>query len=202
VWKAELHARAALVPGGKAYITLQHAGDDVEERIDGGVEALIERLLALCGGREQASFLNMPYQPLVGDGMLRVYMVRDRPIALLHQLPKPGGLNVSRSGLCQTEGLPKGERYYRAGHPLFDQLATELTTQWLPKMRSTLGIEQLPVIWDADFLFRGSATEHEGGGCRPAEESDFVLCEINCSCVFPGEPLLPLVAQEVKRWLQ
>ena len=51
---------------------------------------------------------------------------------------------------------------------------------------------QLPVIWDADFLY----------GPRDDDGADtFVLCEINVSSVypFPEEALAPLAAETLAR---
>jgi hypothetical protein len=39
-----------------------------------------------------------------------------------------------------------------------------------------IGIEALPVIWDADFLY---------GPRNAAGEDSYILCEINVSSVFP-----------------
>ena len=50
--------------------------------------------------------------------------------------------------------------------------------QWTPAMARLLDIENcdLPVIWDADFLF---------GPNTPDGQDTYVLCEINVSSVFP-----------------
>ena len=217
VWKVSLEdAHKALLPGGKAKLCLQSAGDDRIEEF-GSRDELCARLEVLAAsaigasagagasgsGEAEALFVDQPFQPSVEAGMLRVYMVRETPVALLHQLPKPGGLNVSRSGLCVTEGLPDGERLYTAGHPLFDELSALLTSTWLPGLRSALQLtaaQRLPVIWDVDFLRRSSAANPPP---PPREgESAFVLCEVNCSCVFPGAPLLPRIAEEARRSLE
>ena len=218
VWKVSLDASNLLIPGGgKGRILLQSAGDDAVSEL-GSTSELFDRLETLSsssastsvtggGGTAAAdtvvvAFVDQPFQPRVSEGMLRVYLIREQPVALLHQLPRPGGLNVSRSGLCVTDGLPAGERLYTAGHTLFDELAGLLTREWLPALRATLGLrpeQRLPVIWDADFLMRSTAASPP----RPQldSESNFVLCEINCSCVFPGA-LLPQIAAEVKRSLE
>ena len=52
--------------------------------------------------------------------------------------------------------------------------------------------QRLPICWDVDLLHRS--------GDDP-QLSEFALCEINCSCVFPGA-LLPQIAAEVKRSLE
>ena len=53
-----------------------------------------------------------------------------------------------------------------------------MEAEWTPQMMRLLGIErdELPIIWDADFLY----------GPRTADGEDtFVLCEINVSSVMP-----------------
>ena len=52
-----------------------------------------------------------------------------------------------------------------------------MEAEWTPGMMETLGIarEELPLVWDADFLY----------GPRPPDGEDtYVLCEINVSSVF------------------
>jgi hypothetical protein len=55
---------------------------------------------------------------------------------------------------------------------------------WVPEMRDLLdlSIEDLPVLWDADFLL-GPPTD-DGA-------DTYVLCEINCSSVTPFPPDAP-----------
>ena len=63
-----------------------------------------------------------------------------------------------------------------------------METEWMPQLTRDLGIErnELPIIWDADFLF--------GPG-----EDDFVLCEINVSSVMPIPDQAP---REIARLVQ
>lgn len=52
--------------------------------------------------------------------MIRCYVSGSEVLGLIHQLPKTGGLNVSRSGLKLTEGLTGDSYYYPAAdspHP-------------------------------------------------------------------------------------
>ena len=69
-----------------------------------------------------------------------------------------------------------------------------LEGEWLNELCRLLGLQksQLPVIWDADFLY----------GPKDAEGADtFVLCEINVSSVypFPEDALAPLAAVTLAR---
>lgn len=53
-----------------------------------------------------------------------------------------------------------------------------MEAEWVPELQRVLAIEtdSLPIIWDADFLFREQP--------QPGEPAH-VLCEINVSSVFP-----------------
>jgi hypothetical protein len=53
--------------------------------------------------------------------------------------------------------------------------------EWVPAMAHLLGLDvrELPVVWDADFLF---GPRDERGG------ESYVLCEINVSAVWPFPP--------------
>jgi len=66
-----------------------------------------------------------------------------------------------------------------------------LEQAWVPAMQQLLGIdtEQLPVLWDCDFLL---------GPKGPSNEDTYVLCEINVSSVspFPDSAVVP-IAQAV-----
>jgi hypothetical protein len=53
--------------------------------------------------------------------------------------------------------------------------------EWVPQMQERLSIDksELPVIWDADFLY---------GPRNAAGDDTCVLCEINVSAVWPYPP--------------
>jgi hypothetical protein len=64
------------------------------------------------------------------------------------------------------------------GAPDWQALREQAENQWVPQMITTLDISprDLPVIWDADFLF---------GPPTAAGADTWVLCEINVSAVWP-----------------
>jgi hypothetical protein len=64
------------------------------------------------------------------------------------------------------------------------ELGWGMETDWVPAMQTLVDVDddQLPVLWDADFLF----------GDRDADGTDrYVLCEINVSAVTPFPPEAP-----------
>jgi hypothetical protein len=69
----------------------------------------------------------------------------------------------------------------------YQRLRRQAENEWVPQMASLLGLKltELPVVWDADFIYGGI---HQ-------EKNTFVLCEINVSAVWPFPPMgAPTVA--------
>jgi hypothetical protein len=60
----------------------------------------------------------------------------------------------------------------------FQRLRGLMEAVWIPRMTGLLGLEpdELPVVWDADFLL---------GPKDASGEDTYVLCEINASSVYP-----------------
>lgn len=121
--------------------------------------------------------LDQAFQPRLPEGMIRCYMAGDRVAGFGQQLikalvtPPPGGPEEPGPRLMHPPSAPE-----------FQRLRRLMETQWVPQMCARLDIvpADLPVIWDADFLY----------GPRAADGSDsYVLCEINVSSVWaiPGD---------------
>ena len=106
-------------------------------------------------------------------GMLRCYVSRNKVVGFGHQYVK--SLLRPRPG----ETLESPPRIY---HPKdkseFQDLRTLMEKKWIDQMQIALGLptKSLPILWDADFLYRGNAS---------STENKYVLCEINVSSVYP-----------------
>jgi hypothetical protein len=126
--------------------------------------------------------VEQPFQERIGEGLIRVYLTHDQVVGFAHQYP--AGLRPASAG----EAPRPGKRFDVAGAKPFQLLRERVESEWLPELQQTLNLarEELPVIWDIDFLY-GSKTEG-------AEES-YVLCEINASSTFAfPEHAMPGVA--------
>ena len=121
--------------------------------------------------------IDQAYQARLPDGMIRAYMAGGKVAGYGHQLikalipPPPEG--------PESEAARPGPRIM---HPPqaepFQALRRLLEDHWIPRMQARLGVaaEQLPALWDADFLY----------GPKTADGRDtYVLCEINISAVSP-----------------
>jgi hypothetical protein len=153
-----------------------------------GLEALFARCAAYFEG--SGSVIDQAYQERLGEGMIRCYQVRDRVAGFGHQfvtalLPPPAGTDESP--------LPPPRLYYGPHKPEFQELKRRLESGWIAEMQRLCGVstEDLPAIWDADFLL---------GPKTPSGEDTYVLCEINISSVFPvpDECFAPLAEAAVK----
>jgi hypothetical protein len=129
--------------------------------------------------------IDQPWQPRIVDGTVRAYLVVDRVCGFGHQVV---------NALCRAEeGRPApgpGPRlYYPPDAPQFKALKTSLEGGWVYQLCEKVGLtsEQLPMLWDCDFMF--GETSHGG-------QERFVLCEVNVSSVSPYPPsaVQPLVA--------
>jgi hypothetical protein len=112
--------------------------------------------------------IDQPFQPRLSDGMIRCYVGADRVVGFGHQFI---------TALLSPD--PPGPRImHGADTPAFQALRTRMETEWIPGLMQLHGLTQgdLPIIWDADFLY---------GPRTPAGEDTFVLCEINVSSVMP-----------------
>src|SRR5690349_7349857 len=138
----------------------------------------LAEFLARCDAyfAEDGCVVDQPFQPRLPDGMIRCYMGVDRVVGFGHQLIK-ALIPPPPEGPDSPEAQPGPRIMHPASAPQFQRLRTLMEAEWTPGMMETLGIarEELPIIWDADFLY---------GPRTPDGEDTYVLCEINVSCVF------------------
>jgi uncharacterized protein DUF6815 len=126
--------------------------------------------------------VEQPYQPRLPDGMIRAYLTHDRVVGFTHQHPR---------GLLppDVEVPPPSKVFEPPDAPAYQDLRSRVETEWVPELQRIVGVEtdELPVIWDLDFLY-GPKT---AGG-----EDTYVLCEINVSSTFAFPELaMPGVAR-------
>jgi hypothetical protein len=186
VWKVEAVDPRAPV----ARVRLRHAvrgSQESEESLD----AFVARCAQCFEG--DGRIIDQEYQPRLADGIVRCYQVRDRVAGFGEQLIN--ALYPAAPGAAPAEAPEPGPRlYYPPTRPDFQTLKNRLEREWLPEMCRVLSIDpaELPVIWDADFLY---------GPKDAAGEDTYVLCEINISSVypFPDEALMPLAEETLRR---
>lgn len=196
IWKVEL---ANASDDGKtspssasaaAGLRVRHAkrGSPEETMTLGAFAEICQPYFAAGGG-----MIDQPYQPRLPEGMIRCYVVGTEVQGFGEQLVNM--LVPAPTGAPATEApLPGPRHYFPPTRADFQALKQKLEREWIGEMCRTLGLgtHQLPVLWDADFLY----------GPKDAAGNDtFVLCEINVSSVYPFPPdaLQPLVAETIAR---
>ena len=122
--------------------------------------------------------IDQEYQGRLAEGMVRCYFSHDEVVGFSHQWPKgllELGSNIpAREVRASTREGPDVAAY--------QSLRRSAESEWVPKMARLLDLRshQLPVLWDADFLY---------GPKDEAGQDRFVLCEINVSAVWPFPPM-------------
>jgi hypothetical protein len=128
--------------------------------------------------------IDQGWQPRLVEGMVRAYLVQDRVAGFGVQ-----AVNALYPGAPGEPAPTAGARlYHSADLPECQGLKRLLETGWIELLRGRVGLapDQLPFLWDCDFLL---------GPPAPDGEERFVLCEINVSSVapFPPSATAPLV---------
>ena len=176
VWRVEM--------AGDGALTVQHAKrGSTPQRMD--LAALRATLAPYFEPAAGGHMIDQAWQPRLADGMVRAYLVEDRVAGFGHQ-----AINALHPDAPQ----PGPRLYHGPDQPGFQVLRQRLESYWVTMLRERVGLarEQLPLLWDCDFLI-GEAT---AGDAQP-----FVLCEVNVSSVspFPPSSVAPVVNAVIRR---
>ena len=184
VWRIEQAADAPAV------LKVQHAQRGAApEWLDW--PALLARLAPYFEPAQGGAMIDQAWQPRLAEGMLRAYLVADRVVGFGVQAVN--ALCPARPGEAAPP-LPGPRLYHGPDLPAGQALKQQLESSWLPLLCQRLGLtrDQLPLLWDADFM----PGEMPTGDGPPGGPERHVLCEINVSSVspFPPSAIAPLVA--------
>lgn len=172
VWRVERAAE------GNALMVRHAQRGSEEEHMD--LTALLARLAPYFESEAGGHMIDQAWQPRLADGMVRAYLVEDRVTGFGHQ-----AINALHPSVPQ----PGPRLYHGPELPEFQLLRERLESQWITLLRERVGLsrEQLPLLWDCDFMF---------GEPTAGDPHRFVLCEVNVSSVWPFPPssIPPLVA--------
>jgi hypothetical protein len=185
VWKVTPLDRDATM------VRVQHAAprDDVTEDLP--LTEFMDRCSLYFAGA--GKLIDQPFTARLTEGMIRAYFVEREVVGFARQQPASGADDPNAPDPDRVLGLPAAKTMYSADEPQFSSLRSQLQDEWLPGLQRLVDVsdEELPVLWDADFLF-GQPTE-DG-------HDSYMLCEINVSAVLPFPPEVPAkLAAAVKR---
>lgn len=130
---------------------------------------------------DNGMIIDMRFLPRIIEGEIRLLMLYDKPVNVVHKKPMQGGDNFSAT-------LFSGAKY-RYDSPEEWPNLIEFFSSELPNITKKLGDYDLPLIWTADFILD---TDENGN-------DKYILGEINCSCVgFTSHlELAPKVAETI-----
>lgn len=114
---------------------------------------------------DNGMIIDMRFLPRIIEGEIRLLMLYDKPVNVVHKKPMQGGDNFSAT-------LFSGAKY-RYDSPEEWPSLIEFFSSELPNITKKLGDYDLPLIWTADFILD---TDENGN-------DKYILGEINCSCV-------------------
>jgi len=160
VWKVERQPNSSL-------IKVLDATKDAPE------ELTLDDFLRRCEEYfENGSVIDQPFQPRLSEGVVRCYMAGDRCAGFGHHKVKA----LVDSPVARSEAGPR--LYTSNADPGFQLLRRLMEDEWMPQLTSLLDIARgdLPVIWDADFMF---------GPVHTDGSDSYVLGEINVSSIHP-----------------
>lgn len=125
--------------------------------------------------------VDMTFLPRIKEGEIRLFMLRDKPINVVHKKPAEDADSFSAT-------LFSGAKYRYDRPEEWATLVHSFLAQ-LQEVTSLLGGYDLPLIWTADFILD---TDESG-------QDAYILGEMNCSCVgFTSElELAHHVAEEI-----
>lgn len=171
IWKVALQLDHQGRVNNSTLVLLRHAARGCPEETVTYAEA-VERMHPYF--EASGVMVEQPFQERIGDGMIRVYMVQGEVGGFGHQ--SAVALVPAKPG----EPLPEmGPRlYYPSEEPRFSRVKSLMEDRWLGELKTCLRLSDgdLPVLWDADFMF---------GPKGATGEDTYILCEINVSCVSP-----------------
>jgi hypothetical protein len=167
VWRIEIADTS-----GQRFL-LRHAlrGAD-EEIVD--LDTILMRLAPYF--EDGGHMIDQAWQPRLIEGMVRAYLVGDRVAGFGHQ-----AVNALYPAIEGGTVPLAGPRHYSSSDdPRFQGLRQRLEQGWIRMLCDSTGltIDQLPLLWDADFLL----------GESDGIEERYVLCEVNVSSVSPFPP--------------
>ena len=191
VWRVQL-AGAGDDPALETWVEVQEARQGSKSERISLAECLDRWVPFLNGG---GVLIDQAYQPQSSKGMARCYVSGHRVVGFGHNLIT-ALMTPTSVDTMSSPPQPMGRVMFGPEVTRFAALRKAMEDRWIPEMQSLLSIadHDLPLLWDADFLFRAR---------KSANDSPYVLCEINASSVapFPPSAVQPVAAAAVGRAL-
>lgn len=165
IWKVEVIGKDKYkgeIPLNAKLKLVEAKDNHVEEKT---LQEFMEFCIQYLEG-DNGMLLDMPFLERIVEGEIRVLMLREKVVNIVHKKPV-----AKKDAFSAT--LFSGAKYRYDKPEQWPELVQSVTSS-LPIIQSRLGNYDLPLIWTADFILD---TDHETG------KDKYVLGEINASCV-------------------
>lgn len=191
VWKVQVSPESR--SPGELFLRIQHAAPRDGATEDLSLVEFLERMMLYFEG--SGHLIEQAFASRVSEGMVRAYLVQDEVVGFARQYAGRGDQDRELVPPDRVFGIPAAKTMREADDLEFAGLRSRLEGEWVPEMTGLLGLTsaELPLLWDADFLF----------GPRDSEgQNTFLLCEVNVSCVSPFPDAAPdLLVAALRRQL-
>jgi len=159
------------------YHTMEEFLGTFEENFDDDID---ESELHYFQGK--SGFVGCRYLPRISEGEIRVLIINDQPMSVVHKKPKEGEFSATLfSGAHYQYDTPNDPKWKEV---------VKLTLNAFDAIKPYLQGKNFPLLWTMDYIM----DYDEAGNDR------YILSEINCSCV--GITTQPQLAQEVGKVFQ
>lgn len=166
IWRVQIADNIAYKPGDD--IPLQ-TRLKCTEAVDNHVEyKTLEEFMKFCEQYivgDNGMLVDMRFMPRIKEGEIRILMVGETPIFVVHKKPSEGTDSFSAT-------LFSGAKYTYDKPEKWKGLV-DMFLKSLPTISEKLGGFDMPLIWTGDFMLDWDE----------AKKDKYVLGEINCSCV-------------------
>lgn len=131
-----------------------------EEKFDDDIDE--DELIYFKG---KSGFVDCRYLPRISEGEIRVLIINDKPISVVHKKPQEGEFSAT---------LFSGAKYQydKADNPKWRDII-ELTVKAFKDIKPYLQGKNFPLLWTMDYIM-----DYNSDG-----SDRYILSEINCSCV-------------------
>jgi len=113
----------------------------------------------------KSGFVGCRYLPRINEGEIRVLLVQDKIVSIVHKKPQSGEFSATLFSGAQYQYFKPDNKKY--------QDAVKLTKKALKSIEKHLTGQPYPLLWTMDYI-----KDYDNKG-----NDSLVLSEINCSCV-------------------
>lgn len=142
----------------------------------------LEKFMQLCEKYmvgNNTILIDMPYLPRISEGELRLILIADKPMAVIHKKP-------TNSIDAFSATMFAGAKYTLFNVEAYPNLL-RLFEENAPQITKYAKLKEFPLLWTADFILSNDAHYND----------KYVLSEINCSCVGIPEMLIGIVENKM-----